>query len=79
MTVTTYRPWRCDRCGSVLGVVERNTSREAVLFVLRDCAETAHVRPLDEAVSCELEGDGKVYCPACGASRRWVAKEEKHE
>jgi len=76
VTITEYKPWRCGQCGTVLGVVERNTSRTPILFVLRHGVDSIHVRPLDESISCEIEGNGKVYCPACGHCRRWVAKEE---
>ena len=77
--VTAYKPWRCPRCGTVLGVVERNASRKPILYVLR-LNLIPHwwtMRPPEELVSCALEGDGKVYCPVCGQARRWVAKEEK--
>lgn len=77
MTVTAYKPWRCAACGTVLGVVERNASREPVLYVLREPVESWHARPRDEVVVCEIEGAAKVYCPACGQVRRWVVKEEK--
>lgn len=76
MILPQIKPWRCDQCGGILGMVERNSSRQPVLHVLRNVLPAESMLPelinKEEEVICEIEGAAIVYCPVCGNARRWI-------
>lgn len=52
--------WKCE-CGQVLGYVQRTAREVRRLHVVVDGKEAV-----------EIEGYGRVFCPACGRSRVWM-------
>lgn len=72
------KPWRCEQCGAILGIVVHNSSRKPVLHILWNVMPSESMLPketLREEVICTIEGAALILCTACGHTRRWVEKE----
>lgn len=73
------KPWRCSHCSRVLGVVERNGSRQPVLHVLWRAkiihGEIPEIICMDGDIICAVNGSALLRCPVCGHTRRWVEED----
>jgi hypothetical protein len=84
------RPWRCDECRRVLGVVMRDLDRIRRLWVFTLDRADADVPPtlvlrnppkgLFKIHGAEVvAAPGGVECSRCGSLTRWVSKDEAFE
>jgi len=68
------KPWRCEQCGGILGIVVHNSSRKPVLHILWQVLPAESMLPevtKGEEVICEIVGQALIRCPVCGNTRRW--------
>ena len=69
------KPWRCEHCGGILGIVVRNANRKPELHILWQVMPAESMLPevtKGEEVICTIEGAALIRCPVCGHTRRWV-------
>jgi hypothetical protein len=81
------RPWQCEECRYVLGVVMRDTSRVRRLFVFFKAVVESDVpskcdlfnRPRGMFIMHGTDWAQGVECPLCGARTEWALSTEIRE
>jgi len=78
------RPWTCNGCGNVLGVVMRNTKRVRSLYVFYICKTMRTMPTQEELFNCPrgmfiahgIDWCRWIECPICGDHKEWNLRSE---
>ena len=73
------RPYRCLRCGYIIGIVKRNANRVRHLSVLANPVETSNSEFYASIVLVTNMVGGEVTCTHCGTIRKWASADYAFE